>query len=193
MTFTSSGYIALASANKEISQYNVSIYSTAKGLLKTIALEHSPWGLTANGKGLIYICERDGHCISVYTEEGNFKFKFGSKGFSPGQLNQPVDAACSPDGKVYVCDYCNQRIQIFDEKGTFLKEFQTSGKPKNICIAHDGHVIVAEDRGKLFVFSGKTNELVHKWTFPTACVSFGIAVNYRCEVFVCDSSDIKVF
>ena len=189
IAFTRRGNIALATeANC------VCILSPDNGeLLSIFGMEGVPWGLAPDHRGYLYICERDRNCISVYTEDGAFVNEFGSKGWGQGELNYPWDAAFGPDGNLYVCDFHNKRIQIFDEKGKYLKEFKTSDKPKHICVANDGHVIVAQDSGHLYIFDDHTHALVHKWTFKTNRLSYGVAVNSDGQVFVPDSGDIKVF
>ena len=47
-------------------------------------------------------------------------------------------------------------------------------KIKFICVANDGHVIVAQDSGHLYIFDDHTRALIHKWTFKTNRLSYSV-------------------
>ncbi len=54
-----------------------------------------------------------GHCISVFTSEGQFLTSFGQEGRGPGEFKYPRGLAVNVSGVVYVCDRDNYRVQLF--------------------------------------------------------------------------------
>ncbi len=72
--------------------------------------------------GELFITDTGNRRVVVYDKLGQFKRQFGSKGNGPGQFDEPVSLALSPDGKVYVADLRNKRIQLLDKQGAYLGE-----------------------------------------------------------------------
>ena len=120
ITFTKNGHIAVSDLWNRLL-----IFSVEGNLIKTIHLKGIANRLAVSSDGSIYICEVCRHCISVYNEEGDFQFKFGSKGNGPGQFDFLFDITFGPDGLLYVCGGSNQRIQIFKEDGSYVSQFKT--------------------------------------------------------------------
>jgi DNA-binding beta-propeller fold protein YncE len=70
--------------------------------------------------GELYITDTGNRRVMVFNKQGQYVRQFGSSGSGPGQFDEPVSVALSPDGKVYVADLRNKRIQILDKQGAYL-------------------------------------------------------------------------
>ena len=73
----------------------------------------SPWGITLDREGYVYVVDHKNHRLQKFTPEGEYVTHFGSYGKGPGELNHPCDVAVDPDGDIYVCDWANNRVQLF--------------------------------------------------------------------------------
>ena len=60
----------------------------------------------------MYVSEKDNHCVSVFTSEGQFVTSFGSRGEVPGKF-LVLSGLAVDSGVVYVCDKGSGCIQIF--------------------------------------------------------------------------------
>jgi len=49
----------------------------------------------------------------MFTSDGVFVARWGTKGGGDGQFDYPDDLTVAPDGSVYVADSANHRIQKF--------------------------------------------------------------------------------
>jgi len=83
----------------------------------------SPWGITIDSLGSVYVADHKNHRVEKFSPQGDFFSSFGSFGSGRGELNRPTDVAVDPDGDVYICDWLNNRVQMFDKYGTFLTSF----------------------------------------------------------------------
>ena len=79
-----------------------------------------PIGSACDNTGNVYIADNYNHRIQVFTPEGSFLRKFGSRGSGPGQFISPIDVTIG-DNKLYVCDAGN--IGVFTKEGEFLTSF----------------------------------------------------------------------
>ena len=95
--------------------------------VRSIGNLQGPWGIVTNSRGHIIVAEYGGHCVSVFTPEGQKIRSFGSKGNSHGQFNGPTGVAVDKDDNIIVMDYGNHRIQKFTAEGKFLTAVGTSG------------------------------------------------------------------
>ena len=57
--------------------------------------------------------------LQVFSNEGQFKFRFGVRGRSPGQLQRPTGVAVDTNGDIIVADYDNRWVSIFTPEGKF--------------------------------------------------------------------------
>ena len=62
---------------------------------------------------VVYVTDKDNHCISMFTSEGKFITSFGCMGSGPGQFNLPHGITMAKNGVLYVCDFYNNRVQLF--------------------------------------------------------------------------------
>lgn len=57
--------------------------------------------------------------VQIFTNEGEFKSRFGVRGRSPGQLQRPTGVAVHPSGDIIIADYDNKWVSIFSCEGKF--------------------------------------------------------------------------
>ena len=122
-----------------------------------------PLGLSVSPEGLIYMCDRNNHYVSVHDEEGKFMFTFGLQGSGPGCFDRPHDIAFGSDGLVYVTDTENRRVCVWSKDGTFQRNFQTKYTPTCIAATSDNHlVITSHDSNTVMVYT-VGDQLVHEF------------------------------
>lgn len=57
--------------------------------------------------------------LQIFSNEGEFKSRFGVRGRSPGQLQRPTGVAVHPTGDIIIADYDNKWVSIFSGEGKF--------------------------------------------------------------------------
>ena len=73
----------------------------------------SPWGITVDGAGHLYVTDTGNHRIEKFDREGNFITQWGGFGNGDGQFNFPYGIAVDAKGSVFVVDSGNTRVQQF--------------------------------------------------------------------------------
>ncbi|MFZ3012824.1 MAG: 6-bladed beta-propeller [Nitrospira sp.] len=73
----------------------------------------SPWGITVDGAGQLYVTDTGNHRIEKFDREGNFITQWGGFGNGDGQFNFPYGIAVDAKGSVFVVDSGNTRVQQF--------------------------------------------------------------------------------
>ena len=123
-------HIRINGKNIKGSPYTVAAMPSPKSLgkpVRSIGNLQSPWGIAVNSKGQIIVAESSGHCVSVFTPEGQKIRSFGGNGSAHGQFNSPRGVAVDRDDNIIVADVGNNRIQKFTSEGKFLMTVGTSG------------------------------------------------------------------
>jgi DNA-binding beta-propeller fold protein YncE len=85
----------------------------------------SPWGITVDGAGDVYVSDTGNHRIEKFDKEGNFITQWGGFGNGKGQFNFPYGIAVDARGSVFVVDSGNTRVEQFmpaDEGSERLQE-----------------------------------------------------------------------
>ena len=120
-------YLHIQVGDKHISgsPFSLSVLTTTP--TKIINGLNEPRGVAVSKKGEITVVERDSHCVSVFSVDGEKLSSFGIKGSAPGQLLSPRGVAITATGDILVCDSGNNRIQLFSPNGKSLKCVGTSG------------------------------------------------------------------
>ncbi len=80
---------------------------------KTDGQFDSPWGVSFDAQGRVYVADSANKRIQVFTPDGQFLTKWGELGREPGQFDNSVDVAVNDTGQIYVVDLNNQRVQMF--------------------------------------------------------------------------------
>lgn len=88
----------------------------------------TPWSIDFDHTGKVYVTSH--HCIQVFTAEGGFLRKFGSRGSGRGELDNPAGIAMNASG-IFVCDCGNMRISVFTHEGDFVTSFGKEGKKRS--------------------------------------------------------------
>ena len=86
-----------------------------------------PWGVTVNQRGEVVVTERDGDCVSVFSQCGRKLTAFGTSGSGRGQFNEPHSVTVDGEGNILVVDNQNHCIQKFTTTGEFLTAVGTKG------------------------------------------------------------------
>lgn len=60
-----------------------------------------------------------GFVPQVFTNDGQFRVRFGIRGRTPGQLQRPTGVAVHPNGDIIIADYDNKWVSIFSSEGKF--------------------------------------------------------------------------
>ncbi|MBN2385700.1 MAG: glycosyltransferase family 39 protein [Anaerolineales bacterium] len=84
---------------------------------------YGPRGIAVDSQGRVYVADTGNKRVVVYSAEGAYLNQFGSPGFGPGQLDEPVAVALDAVGYVYVSDTWNQRVQVFAPDASGLNFF----------------------------------------------------------------------
>ncbi len=85
----------------------------------------SPWGITVEGTGDVYISDTGNQRIQKFDRDGNFITQWGGFGNAEGQFNFPYGLAVDHKGHVFVVDSGNMRVQHFmpaEDAEDFLRE-----------------------------------------------------------------------
>ncbi len=85
----------------------------------------SPRGVAADGKGHVWVVDRNNNRVVEFDEGGKYLGQFGSFGSGNGQLSNPWGIAVTSSGKIWVVDTGNARVEEFSEKGEFIQKFGT--------------------------------------------------------------------
>lgn len=95
---------------------------------------------------------------------------WGSSGPDEGQFNDPTGIAVG-NNSVYVADVGNFRIQKFDLNGKFLQQWRIDAWEGST--SHFPDMIYDELSDRLYISSGKTNEILSLGSDGTFAVAFG--------------------
>jgi DNA-binding beta-propeller fold protein YncE len=85
----------------------------------------SPWGISVDGAGDVYVSDTGNHRVEKFDREGNFITQWGGFGNGKGQFNFPYGIAVDVRGSVFVVDSGNTRVEQFmpaDEGSERLQE-----------------------------------------------------------------------
>ncbi len=163
-----------------------------------------PWGIASNQKGDVVVSEEGGHCISIFSANGQKITSFGTYGSDHGQFNSPCGVAVDGEGNILVVDSLNHRIQKFTAKGQFFTFVGSKGNgPLQFnspqCIAYNSSndkVYVGNDKHRViilnsdFTFSGSFGKQGSgKGHFNELC---GIVCDSNGKVYVADSENHRI-
>jgi hypothetical protein len=85
-------------------------------------------GIAVNAAGSIYVVDSLDDCVQVFTAAGDFSFRFGAKGNTPGQFSLPTGISFEKIANhLAVADTMNGRIQFFDGNGVYQKSIGSYG------------------------------------------------------------------
>ncbi|MBN1401470.1 MAG: hypothetical protein JXA74_11575, partial [Anaerolineae bacterium] len=111
--------------------------------------------------GNLYVLFADGRIEKFYNGEPRTFTMAGlpSPMTSPTTIFVSGEKKPEADGRIYVTDTGNERIVEFDKDGNFLRQFLD--KPGDSHLANLRGLYVDDERGRMFILSGKTLWLVN--------------------------------
>ncbi|MEM9529301.1 MAG: 6-bladed beta-propeller [Pseudomonadota bacterium] len=111
-----------------------------------------PRDVAIDEAGAVYVADRLGHRVVVYSKDGEYLREFGEFGTQPGRFDRPSGIAFA-GGLVYVLDTRNHRVQVFEPDGTLVRTLGGSGPgpadgqfdfPTDVSVAPSGRIYVAD-------------------------------------------------
>jgi DNA-binding beta-propeller fold protein YncE len=78
---------------------------------------HSPFGVTFDEAGKIWVADTNNHRIQRFDVGSGFEIEFGRLGVEAGALSFPIDVRIDAAGRAVVADLAGRRIQWFDTHG----------------------------------------------------------------------------
>ena len=154
-------HIRINGKNIKGSPYTVAVMPSPDSLRKpvrSIGNLQGPWGIATNSRGHIFVAESTGHCVSVFTPEGQKIQSFGSYGTSHGQFNYPRGVAVDKDENVIVVEWGNHRIQKFTAEGKFLTAVGTCGSDP-LQFNHPTGVSINNTNDKIYIADCSNNRI----------------------------------
>lgn len=64
----------------------------------------------------------------MFSNEGQFRLRFGVRGRSPGQLQRPTGVTVDMNGDIIIADYDNRWVSIFSPEGKFKVRGRRRGR-----------------------------------------------------------------
>ena len=110
---------------------------------------------------VIAVSEHYDHVVKLYSLQGDYQSKFGSRGRGDGQFVNPQGLCFNSKGLLYVVDNSNYRVQVF-RGNVFLFKFGSKGhnpgqfqNPRYIAVDSSDQVYVTDwcNDGGISVFS----------------------------------------
>ncbi|KAK2517574.1 hypothetical protein Q9233_013009 [Columba guinea] len=129
----------------------------------------------------------------VFSNEGQFRLRFGVRGRSPGQLQRPTGVTVDTNGDIIVADYDNRWVSIFSPEGKFKSKIGAGRLlgPKGVAVDRNGHIIVVDNKACcVFIFQPSGKMVAKFGSRGTAERQFAgphfVAVNNKNEIVVTD-------
>ena len=118
----------------------------------------SPYGISLDSKGCLYVAECGNHCITKLTATGHYVTRFGmNQGPAPIQLCSPFSLTIH-NNLIHVSETVNKCVAIFDTEGNFLHCY---GKGENGVGSFDTpYGITTDTFGNLYVSDTYNNQIV---------------------------------
>ena len=116
----------------------------------------------------IYVVDSNNDRISVFEDDGDFDFKYGTfcditsiddchdnadgaNDDGDGQFNNPLAIARDVSGEFFVIDSDNERIQIFDDDGEFQLKFGSSDSELDEYLGSAEGVVIQDSTKEILV------------------------------------------
>jgi DNA-binding beta-propeller fold protein YncE len=160
-----------------------------------------PTGLAVMGNRL-FVVDTGENAVVVFTLQGEYLYRFGSRGTEAGEFNFPVYLAA--EKHLFLVDAMNFRVQILTDSGRVVRVFGKQGSsigtfahPKGIALDSDGHVYVTDamhdilqifdEEGQLLLVVGGSGSAPGKFENPS-----GICIDRAGRIFVADALNKRI-
>ena len=114
----------------------------------------NPCYIAVNAIDQLLVANSGHHCISIFTRDGGYVSKFGTRGTGKGQLKNPTGIATDMYGFIFVTEEHNNRVSIYDKDRNFLHSFGSKGSghgqfllPRGITI-YSGDVYICDSKNE---------------------------------------------
>lgn len=128
----------------------IKVFDKEGKLLRIWKVSDDPEAVCVHGDR-VYVTFSKNDWIGCFAKNGQLRFRFGSSGSGPGELDEPDFARVSPDGLLYVTEQSNHRIQVFDLEGRhrffigkYGKEPGQFNEPEDLAFDPAGNLLVAD-------------------------------------------------
>lgn len=164
----------------------------------------NPQGICYSGLrgGRIVVTDSISQCVQVFSSDGEFKTRFGTRGRNVGQLQRPTGVATLPNGNYAVADYENKCVSIFEPNGKYVYRIG-QGKllgPKGVSADRHGNIIVVDNKGSCVCIFQSNGRLLSRFgNRGTNYLQFAgphfVAVNSQDHIVTTDFHNhcVKVF
>lgn len=152
------------------------------GVFAQVAAVASPWGVTTDSSGRLYVSSWADNSISVY-QNGVLMHKWSGTGTPGGALNKPSElklGVYQGQEALFVADCGNNKIQIYSPTGTYLGQLGNSDidplgnynenkadggmlLPYGVAIAENGNIIVSDSSHKCMRVYDSDGNLLETW------------------------------
>ena len=163
-----------------------------------------PRSIDLDDHGRVFVSDEHVNRITIFDEEGAYRYHWGRPGSEDGQLNGPSGIAFDSHGAIWVVDSWNHRVQSFSQIGEFQSKFGKQGggdgdldMPWGICIDRHDNIYVADwGNNRVQQFSPSGELLVKFECSDTGVGSLkgpsGVAVDSDGDVYVTDWGNHRV-
>jgi hypothetical protein len=156
----------------------------------------NPRGLAVHDN-LVYVTDRNKHCIQVFDLDLNLFNSIGSRGKGEGEFDDPFDVKFDSAGNMYVAEFGNKRIQVMDTSGTFRIDREKVGLATGLHVI-ENKVYISEfandsllaydtsDKSAAMVIMASVGQGIGELIGP-----YGIT-SHDDKLYVCDSGNNRV-
>ena len=88
---------------------------------------YSPYDLTLDPSGNIYVVDTSNNRVQVFNNAGTYLRKFGFNGVADGQFYQPLGIVLDSLGKIFVTNSSSSRVTVFNNYSTYYNLATLSG------------------------------------------------------------------